>query len=210
MLSPSKPLSRATRLATSLALMVRVCECNIIFPYVRPSVHPLLVHLSVTLSSKPLGRIQPNCNITSPHGMGNAILFFGASIFHLPSICRSCYLLLSHRQNSTKLPTSLPFIARVCESNIIYLCVCLSLRRRPSICPSRYLLNHLAESNQTCYITSPHGKGVHKQNYFSVHPLSILLFVTLSPPKPLGGIQPNLQHHSPVCGSNIYLCVQCP
>ena len=65
--------------------------------------------------------------------------------------------------------------------------------RRPPICPSRYLLlNHLAEFYQTCYITSPHGKGVREQHYFSVRPSFVHLSVTLSPPRPLGGIQPNL------------------
>ena len=56
--------------------------------------------------------------------------------------------------------TSLPLMARVCESNI-FACV-----RRPFVCPSCYLLlNHQVEFNQTCYITSPHGKGVREQHY---------------------------------------------
>ena len=72
----------------------------------------------------------------------------------------------------------------------------------PSICPSHYLLiNHRAEFNQTCYITFPHGWGVREQHYFSVcpsvRPSFIHLSVMLSPHKPLGGIQPNLLHHSP-------------
>ena len=80
-------------------------------------------------------------------------------------------------------------MVRVCESNIIFPRV-----RRPSICRSRYLLlSHWAEFNQTCYITSPHGWGVRKQHYFSVCPS--ILSVTLSLPKPLDGIQPNLLHH---------------
>ena len=38
-----------------------------------------------------------------------------------------------------------------------------------SICLSRYLFLILwAEFNQTCYMTSPHGKGVREQHYFSV------------------------------------------
>ena len=42
---------------------------------------------------------------------------------------------------------------------------------RPFFCPSRYLLlNHLAEFNQTCYITYPRGKDVREQHYFSVRP----------------------------------------
>ena len=48
---------------------------------------------------------------------------------------------------------------------LVFLCI-----HRRSICPSRYLLlNHWAEFNQTCYITSPRGKGVQEQLYFSVH-----------------------------------------
>ena len=58
---------------------------------------------------------------------------------------------------------------RWCESNIIFPCVCPSVRR-PSICRSRYLLNHRLEVIQTCYITSPHGKVVREQHYFSLRP----------------------------------------
>ena len=46
-------------------------------------------------------------------------------------------------------------------------CLCVHC---PSICLSSYLLlNHWAELNQTCYITSPHGKGVQEEHYFSVY-----------------------------------------
>ena len=39
---------------------------------------------------------------------------------------------------------------------------------RVSVCLSRYLfLNHWAEFNQTCYITSLHGKDVREQHFFS-------------------------------------------
>ena len=75
---------------------------------------------------------------------------------------------------------------------------------RPSICPSRYLpLNHWAEFNRTCFITSPHGKGVREQHYFSLLPsfrasVVVHMSITLPPPKPLGGIQPNLLHHFPL------------
>ena len=76
----------------------------------------------------------------------------------------------------------------VCESNIIFPCV-----HRRAICLSCYLLlNHSAEVNQTCYITSPHGKGVQEQHFFSVYPLSVYLSVMLSPPTTTGLIQPNL------------------
>ena len=56
-------------------------------------------------------------------------------------------------------------MVRICESNII-------LSMRPSsISLSRYLLlNHWAEFNQTCYITSPHGKGVREQHNFFLRP----------------------------------------
>ena len=54
-------------------------------------------------------------------------------------------------------------MVRVCESNIIFPFV------RLSICPSLYLLLiHWAEFNQTCYMTSPHGKGVGEQVHTSV------------------------------------------
>ena len=57
-------------------------------------------------------------------------------------------------------------MVRVCESNIIFLCVHASICC-PSICLSHYLLlNHWAEFSQTCYITSPHGKGVREQHFF--------------------------------------------
>ena len=56
-------------------------------------------------------------------------------------------------------------MVRLCESNIIF---CLSVCH-PSICPSCYLLlNHWAEFNQTCYMTSPYGKGVGEQVCLSV------------------------------------------
>ena len=50
----------------------------------------------------------------------------------------------------------------MCKRNIFFQCIL-----RPSICPSCYLLlNHWMEFHQTCYITSPHGKGVQEQHYF--------------------------------------------
>ena len=71
-----------------------------------------------------------------------------------------------------------------------------------------------AEFNQTCYVTSPHGKSVREQHYFSMH-LSIRASVLLSPPNLLGRNQPNLacyitspygkgvreQHYFSVCPS---------
>ena len=83
---------------------------------------------------------------------------------------------------------------------------------------SRYLfLNHWVELNQTCYMTSPHGKGVQEQQ-FSVH-----LSVTLSSPKPLGmlhapcgkGMQEqvlsfhhNISNISMECGDFVMACHQ--
>ena len=66
-------------------------------------------------------------------------------------------------------------MVRVREINIIFLCIHLSMH--PSICPSCYLLpDHRMEFNQTCYITSPHGKAVPEQHYFTVHrPLWVCL-----------------------------------
>ena len=89
------------------------------------------------------------------------------------------------------------------------MCPCI---RHASICLSRYfLLNNWAEFNKTCYITSPHGKGVHA----SMHPSTLHQSIMLSPPKPLGRIQPNATTSLPlmvrVCESNIiFLCVRCP
>ena len=84
------------------------------------------VHLSIMLSPKPLGGIQPNLLHHFPSQLG----CLRATLFFCPSgICPSCYL----------------------------------------------LLNHWAEFNQTCYMTSPHGKGVGEQ----VRP-SIMLLATLA------------------------------
>ena len=79
------------------------------------------------------------------------------------------------------------------QEHIIFLCVCPCVRRPHFLCVSHYLLlNHWAEFNQTCYITSPHGKNVLEQHYFSlcpsVLPSSVHMSVTVSPPKPLGNI----------------------
>ena len=49
-----------------------------------------------------------------------------------------------------------------CSTQEIYL--------QTSICLSLYLLNHLAEFCQTCYITSSNGKGVQEQHYFPLCP----------------------------------------
>ena len=50
-------------------------------------------------------------------------------------------------------------------------------------------------------MTSPNGKGVREQHFFSMCQIVCLPFiqfsVRLSPPKPLGGIQPSWLHHFP-------------
>ena len=174
--------------------MVRVRESNIFFflCICRPSLCPsryLLLNLWVEFNQ--------TCYITSPHGKGvqeqHHFLCVRPCVCHL-SICLSCYFLLNHSVefNQTCYITS-PDGKGVREQHFFFPCV-----RRPSICPLGYhLLNHWVEFNQTCFITSPHGKGVQEQHYFSVCPSSLRLSVTLSPPKPLVGIQPNLLHQFP-------------
>ena len=81
-------------------------------------------------------------------------------------------------------------MVRVCKSSIIFLCIHPSLHL--SICLSHCLLNLQEEFNQTSYISSPHGKGVQKQHFFSVPPSFVHLSIMLSPPKPLGRIRKNI------------------
>ena len=74
-----------------------------------------------------------------------------------PSICLSHYLLLTTGWNLTRLATWLPLMVRMCESNIIFLSVCPSNIHRSvhvsfTLSPN---LNHCAEINQSCYMTSP-------------------------------------------------------
>ena len=90
-------------------------------------------------------------------------------------------------------------MVRVCESNIIFPCVCQSIC--PSICPSSYLLLITTRWNSTRLATLlPLKVRVCESNTsFSVRPSTlscIHLFVTLST-KQLGGIQPNVLHHFP-------------
>ena len=158
---------------------------------------PSSVHLSVTLS--PLNHwveFNQTCYITFLHGKGvreQHNLSVRPSVrpsVRLSSLHLSVKLSPSKQLGGIqpKLATLHPAMVRVYESNIIFPCV-----RRPTICPSHYLLlNHWAELNQTCFITSSHGKDVREQHYFSVrpsvHPASVHLSVTQSPPKPLSGI----------------------
>ena len=126
--------------------MVRVCESNIIFQYVRPTVRrpsicPSLLDLKECESNFRFQYVRASVR-------GSVVL---------PCVRHTVSSYTTER-NSNKLSTTLPLMIRVCESNIF-----LSVRQsmRPSISPSRYhFLNHWAEFNQTCYITSPHSKGV--------------------------------------------------
>ena len=86
-----------------------------------------------------------------------------------PSICLSVarYLLLNHWGNSTKLAISLTFMVKVCESDIIFLCV------RPCVCRLSVVLSppkNWVDFNLNFYITSLHGKVVREQNSFSMRP----------------------------------------
>ena len=79
---------------TSLSLMVRVCQSNIIFPCNHgPSIcpsHYLLLNQWVEFNQ--------TCYITFPHGKGlqEQHYFLLRSSVWCPSICPSCYLLLNH------------------------------------------------------------------------------------------------------------------
>ena len=98
------------KLATSLPLIVGVCESNIIFPCVRrPSICPS----RCLLLNPALDGIQPNLlhHFPSCFGCARATLFFSVSV----------------------------------RPSFVYLSVTLSPPKP------------LAEFNQTCYITSPHG-----------------------------------------------------
>ena len=178
-LSPPKPLSGMQPINSPRGKVVREQHY---FPSVRPSLPPSLCP-SRYLILNHWAKFNQACYITFPHGkVENNIIF--------PPTCPSRFLFLNTGRNSTKLVTPLPLMVRLRENNIIFPCA------RQSIYPSLYLLlNYRAELNQTCNIASPH--GVREQHYFSVRPSSGHLSVTLSPPKPLGGIQTNSLHHFP-------------
>ena len=57
-------------------------------------------------------------------------------------------------------------MVRICKSNNIFTCAHPSVGPSSAHCPSHYfILDHWVEFKQTCYITSPHGKGVQVQHY---------------------------------------------
>ena len=128
-----------------------------------------------------------------------AALFFNVSVRHCAVVRPFVPSDISPKplDGIQPLTTSLSLMVRVCESNIFFH-VSIIL---PSLChaPSLHTLpiNHWAEFYQTCFITSPHGKCMREQHYFSVHPSFVNLSVTQSPLKSLDGIQSNLLHHFP-------------
>ena len=132
--------------------------------------------------------------MTSPYGKGVPYQYYFPMhpFVRRLSIPPLRYILLNHHVESNHTCCMASPHTKVCKRKIIFSCVrpCV---RRPSICPPRYhLLNHWAELIQTCCMTAPHGKGTQEQNYFSIRssvcPAPVHLFVTLSPPKAMGGI----------------------
>ena len=161
---------------------------------VRPSICP-----SCYLLLNHRAELYQTCYITSLPLMvtvcaSNVIFLCVRPCVRRPSIFLSHYLLNTGR-NSTKICYIISSHGKgVREQH--YFSVRSSVR--PSICLSRYLLlNHWVEFNQTWHITSFHSNEAREQHYFSMRPSCVHLSVTLSPPKPLGGIQPNLLHHFP-------------
>ena len=187
--------------------MVRVCESNIIFM----SVHPCVPRPSIWLSDYLLLKYSQNLpKLATPLSL--MLRFARATLcvrpcVRRPSICPSRYLLLNHWAEFHQIC----YITSPCGKGVREQHY-FSVRPSSVHCVSRYLLlNHRAEFTQACYITSPHGNGVREQHYNSVRPSSVYLSVTLSPPKSLGGIQPNdtsLPLIVKVCESNIiFPCV---
>ena len=160
-----------------------VQEQHFFYASVRLCVYRPFNCLSPFLLLNNLAEFNQTCYNTSPHVREQHYFpCVRRSVRPSSSICLSRYPLLNHCAEFNQTSCITYPHGKVCESNIFFPCV-----RRPSICPSRYLLlNHWTEFNQTCYITSP------QQHYFSERPSSVHLSVTLSPPKPLGGNQPNL------------------
>ena len=80
----------STKLATSLPLMVRVCENNIIFPCIRPSVHPSSVYLSSSTTGWNSTKLATSLPPPPPPPMVRVCES------NSPSICPSRYLPLYH------------------------------------------------------------------------------------------------------------------
>ena len=142
---------------------------SLLLKYIGEKLYEISLHLSVRLSPpKLLGRIQPN------------LLHHFPSSHHDKDVCEHHYFSMhplsihpSFMQSPPKplggiqpnLPHHFSLMVRVCESNILF-----SYVHCPSICLCCYLLlNHWADFNQTCCMTSLHGKGVQKQVCLSFH-----------------------------------------
>ena len=120
-----------------------LCRQFVVSPFIR---HSLFLNQGAEFNQ--------TCYVTFPHSKDVQEQHYFS--MH-PSVCLSITLSsLTTGWNSAKLTALLPLIVRVCKNNIIFLCVCCL-----SICLLCCLLrSHWAEFNQTCYITSPHGKAV--------------------------------------------------
>ena len=112
-----------------------------------PSAHPCVRRPSICPSRCLLKYwviFNQTCYITSPvdKGVREHHYFF-------PSVCPCVHLsvtLSPPKLESIKLVTPFVLMVRLCESNIIFLCIHPPVRRCLSIYPSRYLLlNHRAE-----------------------------------------------------------------
>ena len=162
--------------------MVGVCESNIIFPCVRPCVRRPSVCLSHYLL---LAHWANSTKLATSLPLESNIFSVRQSFVYLS-------VTLSSPKPSGGNQTNLlhHFPSQVRETNIIF-----QSGRRPSICPPCYpLLKHWADFSQTCYITSPHDKGVQKQHFFPcANRPSICASRYVQ--KPLDGILPNLLHH---------------
>ena len=134
-----------------------------------PSVHPSVCPSRYLLLNQ-WAKYYQNCYITSPQVSvceSNISFLCVRSCVCRPAICLSHYLLLNHWaefNHNCYIISSHGKVVReqhYCSSgNISFLYVRPS-GRRPSICPSCYLLlKNWAEFNQTCYFTFPHGKSV--------------------------------------------------
>ena len=104
---------------------------------------------------------------------------------------------LTTRRNLTKLATSLPLKVRLYESNIIFPCVRPFVRAsivRPFV---RHTISSLTTGRNSTKLATSLPLMIRVWCSKSVLSSFVHLSVTLSPPKPLCGIQPNLLHRFP-------------
>ena len=149
---------------------------NNIFPCVhRPSICPsrylLLNHWAkfnqTSTSLSPHGRGVRDQHYFSVQGLTNPlpscpgqIQIWLASdfLFNLP---RKMYKIYREYCNSEPFSRCCGMPGKWLKLGFVRPCLCIC---HPSICLSHYLLlNHWVEFNQTCYMRSPHGKGVQEQ-----------------------------------------------